>query len=134
MTYLFRRGSMLKQSEKDALVYALDPSIFDSEICREHENRRAVRETFEGFHLVALYHEPPELAKFRGVRCRDISTAGFSYFDDRPPATGERLIVLLGTSPQVCLVGQVAYNTPVMGSNGPEFLIGCQFTGRLRFD
>jgi hypothetical protein len=125
---------MITESEKDALLYALNPSIFDSPVCRERENRRAVRESFDGFQLVAPYHEPPDLAKFRSVRCHDLSTTGLSYLDDRPPALGERLMVLLGTSPQVCLAGQVTYQCAVAGSNGPQFLIGCQFTARVLLD
>jgi len=102
---------------------------------REIEQRRAVRESFDGIQSIAPYGDgqPPDPADFRQVRCQDLSVNGVSYFDDEPP-TFNRFLMVLGSNPAVCMIGEVIRYTKVAGVDGPEFVIGCKFVGRAPAD
>jgi len=126
---------MATQAELDAGFYILVQDVLKATVDREAEERRALRESFDGPHFIAPYHEgrAPDLNNIREVRCQDLSLEGISYFDTQPPAH-ERFLLRLGSNPVVCLIGEVEHHTEVAGHDGPEFLVCCRFTGRVPLD
>jgi hypothetical protein len=125
---------MAVQSHLDADFYSVAHNVIHTAIERENETRRAVRESFDGDQLIATCRkgQPVVPADFRRVRCQDLSVDGMSYFDDSPPPSGQQFMVLLGTNPTVCLIGQIMNHSTVKGDKGPEFLIDCQFIHRMQ--
>jgi len=73
----------------------------------------------------------PPASAFQEVECRDISTGGFSYVTRTVPST-EKLSVRLGKAEGwVFLTAGVVHCRPCDTDNGPAFLIGCKFLGRV---
>jgi len=126
---------MPTRADLDADFYAIVHSVLQASAERAAEERRALRESFDGAQLIAPYHEGqlPNPNDFRKVRCQDLSLEGISYFDSQPPAH-ERFLLRLGSNPVVCLIGEVEHHTEVTGHDEPEYLVCCKFIGRVALD
>jgi hypothetical protein len=72
----------------------------------------------------------PPASAFQEVRCRDISTGGFSYLSESIPQA-EKLSVRLGRGEGwMFLTAGVVHCRPIETDEGPAFLVGCKFLGR----
>lgn len=73
----------------------------------------------------------PPPGAFVEVTCRDISTGGFSYISPTVP-TIEKFAVRLGRNEGwVFLTAGVVHCRPIETDDGPAFLVGCKFLGRV---
>jgi hypothetical protein len=79
---------MPTRSDLDAGFNAIVHSVLQASTGRGAEERRALRESFDGAQLIAPYDEgqAPNPNDFREVRCQDLSLNGISYFDSQPPS------------------------------------------------
>ncbi len=74
----------------------------------------------------------PAAGDFTDVQCHDISSGGFSFFSTVPPAA-DSFVVILGQPPQLTQVtAQVAHVRRVEHDGCRMYLIGCNYTGRIR--
>ncbi len=99
------------------------------------ERRRARRYSYPATQFLAPYHHGglPTADQFREVRCQDISTGGIAFYWPTEPDFDD-LVIQLGTRRSPTFVtAQVRYLDALRpGEPTGEFLIGCQFTGRVQ--
>src|SRR5690606_38908040 len=98
----------LKQKLRDAAFFDMvhelvrDNKLMQDEAtaARYTERRREQRLPFPFVQLLAPYdgQELPLQSEFRHVHCKDISTRGFSYFDEALPKY-RRVVILFGKLP-----------------------------------
>jgi len=73
----------------------------------------------------------PAPEDFIEVVCRDISAGGFSFLVEKPPNFKD-LVIALGTPPHVTHLAAEVRRVVEMEADGEkQFLVGCQFRGRL---
>jgi PAS domain S-box-containing protein len=73
----------------------------------------------------------PPWNTFTPVRCKDLSQAGFSFFQPEPPVFSE-LVVVFGKKPKQCFIhGAIAHVTPVELNGNRLFVVGCEFKRRV---
>ncbi|MBS0207640.1 MAG: PilZ domain-containing protein [Planctomycetes bacterium] len=97
------------------------------------ERRNRLRQSYPTVQLIAPYRQGvlPKREDFRPVQCQDLSTGGFSFYLAELPDF-DRLVVALATSSQsIHLTAAVAHSRPAESNEGPLFLIGCRFLGRV---
>lgn len=93
------------------------------------------RRRFTAIQFVApLGRKMPRSDEFVAVRCRDLSTGGFSYYATHPPEHG-KVICAFGTAPDfLYLTAQVLYSKPVTIDGRAAYLIGCRFLQKVNYD
>jgi len=73
----------------------------------------------------------PKHGDFFEVRCRDISSRGFSFVTDVPPDFNE-FVIALGSSPsQLLLRSKVVHVSPFVHEGRDCLLVGCEFIQRI---
>jgi PAS domain S-box-containing protein len=73
----------------------------------------------------------PEADAFRPVRCKDLSHAGFSFFQRDCPDFAE-LVVIFGKQPKSCIIhAKIAHAAPVKLNGRRLFVVGCEFKTRV---
>jgi hypothetical protein len=118
----------------DASFYEYVASVIEEQKADDEERRGRRREQYTPVQLIAPLGATglPEIDQFRSINCRDLSPTGFSFVTDDPP-TVDKLVVALGVQPNIVyLVAEVVHRTPVGAARQYEYLVGCQFTKRLR--
>jgi len=73
---------------------------------------------------------PPD-DEFVEVWCCDLSSRGLSYLAPQSPAGGS-LVFALGTPPYTYLQAEVVHSEQAETPEGPQWRIGCRFTGRVK--
>jgi len=99
------------------------------------ERRRRPRRSYPYHQLVApiLDGKLPGERDFVRVRCNDIAAGGFSFLASEPPPSNA-LIVALGNAPNLTHVtAQVVHVTRVKRRGKFTYLVGCGYTGRVRY-
>jgi hypothetical protein len=97
------------------------------------ERRSSPRRDYPYYQRIAPCHDGaiPRPADFFDVVCRDISAGGFSFLLDEPPGFTD-LVVALGRPPHLThFVAQVRRVIQTEAEGRRQFLVGCQFRGRL---
>ncbi|MBN2475810.1 MAG: PAS domain S-box protein [Pirellulales bacterium] len=75
----------------------------------------------------------PQRDMFVEVQCHDISSGGFSFLCDSPPAT-DTLVIALGAPPKTSyLIAQIAHITRTEAKGEGKFLVGCNYVGRAAY-
>jgi len=97
------------------------------------ERRDSDRHSFESTQHISPFDgeaASPATTDFRAVQCHDLSTTGLSFLSAEPiPA--DHVMVALGGTPPKLLVAEIMHTDPIDTDAGPQFLIGCHFTGRM---
>jgi len=99
------------------------------------DRRRKVRRAYPYLQRVApvLEHKLPEPEQFVDVECHDISPGGFSFVFPYP-FPSDSLVVELGVPPKFTyLMAQVAHVTRINRGKQTYYLIGCNYTHRVRY-
>ena len=68
--------------------------------------------------------------EFRQVQCVDLSSNGFAYLATEEPPS-DRLIVVLGLEPFICLSADVVRREEVAHQGQRMHRVACQFSGRV---
>lgn len=90
------------------------------------QRRGAVRRLFSAWQRVAaLDSSGPGAWQCR--RCHDLSSAGFSFWTDVPPAAGHVVLSLAGEEDDLVLAAEVRHATPLTCLAEPVWLVGCRF-------
>jgi hypothetical protein len=99
------------------------------------ERRRARRYSYPTTQLIAPYDRGglPTASQFREVRCQDLSTGGISFHWPTEPDFEDLVIQLGGRRSPVFVTAHITSMRP-SGEPTGEFLIGCQFTGRVQVE
>src|SRR2546421_12389317 len=106
---------ILAEHTKDAKFYSLVHSVLAAERQRDlNERRGGRRHAYRCLQLIAPAGEGrlPDKSEFRQVQCFDLSSSGLSYLTTELPAS-DRLIVVLGLEPFICLVAEVVRSEKV---------------------
>lgn len=99
------------------------------------ERRRKPRRAYPYLQRLApvVDDQMPDPKQFVDVECHDISSGGFSFLFPYP-FPSDSLVVELGVPPKLTyLMAQVAHVTRTTLGNATYYLIGCNYTGRLRY-
>ncbi len=99
-------------------------------------NRSSPRRAFSHEQLVAgvAHGNMPSLADFSRVRCEDVSCGGIAFYLKDEPEFDE-YVIGLGKSPNLTyLCARVVHAREAVHKGQMWYYVGCQFTGRARFD
>ncbi len=101
--------------------------------CKTFERRDRRRFPFLKVQLVAprFGQIAPADSDFEPVRCRDLSSIGFSYWSAYRPDQPEVMVKFRSKDETLCIQARVAHVTNVDSESAPEkYLVGCVFVGR----
>jgi hypothetical protein len=124
---------ILAEHTKDAKFYSLVHSVLESERRRDLDERRGGRRhAYRCLQLIAPAHEArmPDQSEFRQVQCVDLSSNGFAYLATEEPPS-DRLIVVLGVEPFICLLADVVRREEVVHEGQRMHRVACRFSGRV---
>ena len=124
---------ILSEHTKDAKFYSLVHSVLESERRRDLADRRGGRRhAYRCLQLIAPAHEArlPDKSEFRQVQCVDLSSSGFAYLATEEPPS-DRLIVVLGLEPFICLLADVVRQEEVVHEGQRMHRVACRFSGRV---
>lgn len=99
------------------------------------ELRRAPRRVYHYRQKIAPLYDarPPAPEDFYEVVCKDISAGGLAFICDYPPDFHEMVVVLGAPPVETYFKARIVRVMPQQKENGrAEYLVGCQFTGRIR--
>ena len=99
------------------------------------ERRLELRRAYPTLQCIAPYdgQSIPELNRFQEVRCRDISSHGFSFFFDENPKFKQLVVVFGGGSSRILLIAEVRHISEFQRHGRTEYLVGCRYLGRANF-
>jgi PAS domain S-box-containing protein len=100
------------------------------------ERRSKPRRNFPYIQLIAPIKngQLPQRTAFREIRCRDIAAGGFSFLTAELPAEKE-LVVAFGVGTNLTfLTAKVVHSAEEVRDGKKLYLIGCQYTGRAKYD
>ena len=103
---------------------------------RGSDRRTSPRRPFSKYQMIAPFTDGqiPTADMFRKVLCNDISSGGISFVLPSPPEY-DAIVVALGDGANVTFVSaKVARCHKMPDSDPPAYLVGCKFTGRVKFD
>ena len=100
---------------------------------KEDERRSSARHGYDCTQTIAPYdgENTPDPSAYLQVECRDISTNGVSFYFPTKPSFQSIAVLLKGTEEPLHLVAKVVNSRPIDSDERSQYLIGCQFTGRL---
>jgi len=100
------------------------------------ERRGKPRRNFPYIQLIAPIKngQLPQRSAFREIRCRDIAAGGFSFLTAEMPAEKE-LVVAFGVGTNLTfLTAKVVHSAEETRDGKKLYLVGCQYTGRAKYD
>ncbi len=68
---------------------------------------------------------------YHTVRCRDLSSTGFSFLTQTRPPVGEFIVRFRMEHDEILVKTRVIHVTPTMAGATTEYVIGCLFTERF---
>jgi len=98
--------------------------------------RTSLRHEFPYEQLVALVTDGmmPSLGDFRTVPCEDVSSSGVAFLLEKEPDTDECVVALGKAQHLTYLCARVVHVRQVPHKGQLRYRVGCQFTGRARFE
>jgi hypothetical protein len=94
------------------------------------ERRASRRQSYPVTQRIAQTVFEPTADDIQSVRCHDVSSVGFSYWDTQPPRS-DQLVVELGVGDdRQPLVAEIRHCTVVTCWQSPLVLIGCHIVGK----
>lgn len=124
---------MSRASEtSDPAMLQVVQDLLNQETVVGRERRQSQRRVFNCVQLLAPYDGKrlPAQAEFRPVRCRDLSTQGFSFYTIERPAH-RQVIVALGEIPFTFVVAEIRNVQVVERQGRNQYMVGCRFVRRL---
>lgn len=73
----------------------------------------------------------PDESEFAEMKCRDISSRGFSFYSPRRPDYDKIVVAFGAGATRVFLTADVRHVTPKDVDGRKQYLIGCRYTGRI---
>jgi len=99
----------------------------------EKERRGCARVPYEQVVHIApvMDGQLPQRDAFTPVRCKDLSQAGFSFFQPERPGFSQ-LVVVFGKNTKQCFIhARIAHVTQVKLNGNRLFVVGCEFKRRV---
>lgn len=98
--------------------------------------RTSPRHEFRYLQLVASAADGnmPSADDFRTVPCEDVSGSGIAFFLDEEPEAMEYVVALGTPQDRTYVCARVVHVRQVADQGRVRYRVGCQFTGRARFD
>src|SRR5438128_939607 len=122
---------ILAEHTKDAKFYSLVHAVLEAERRRDlNERRDGRRHPYRCMQLIApACGHLPDKSEFRQVQCVDLSPNGVSFLAAELPLAN-RLIVVLGLEPFICLLAEVVRREATTHEGRSMFRVACRFSGR----
>ncbi len=100
------------------------------------DHRTTPRHGFPYEQLVAAVTDGnmPSLRAFRAVPCEDVSRSGIAFYLEDEPAAKEYIVALGKPPKETYMCARVVHVRPVRHNGQWRYRVGCQFTGRARFE